>query len=47
VTPVDIVVIARRPAVDLSLAELADRLSRLLGLDQVQVAVNIQDSTVV
>ena len=33
-TPVDIVVIARRPAVDLSLAELGDRLSRLLGLSK-------------
>ncbi len=46
-SPVDIVVIARRPAVDLSLAELGDRLSQLLGLGQVQVPVKIQDSSVV
>ena len=34
--PLDIVVIARRPGIDLSLAELAVRLSALLGLDQPQ-----------
>jgi ribonuclease P protein component len=32
--PLDIVVIARRPGIDLSLADLGDRLSQLLGADR-------------
>ena len=46
-TAVDIVVIARRPAVGLSLAELGDRLSQLLGLARSQVPGNHQDSSVI
>ena len=46
-TAVDIVVIARRPAVGLSLAELGDRLSQLLGLIKPQVPGNHQDSAVI
>ena len=46
-TAVDIVVIARRPAVGLSLAELGDRLSQLLGLIKPQVPGNNQDSSVI
>ena len=42
-TAVDIVVIARRPAVALSLAELGDRLSRLLDLKKQQSPENHQD----
>jgi ribonuclease P protein component len=41
--PVDIVVIARRPGIDLGLAELGDHLSRLLGLESSQVAGKYQD----
>ena len=46
-TAVDIVVIARRPAVGLSLAELGDRLSHLLGLAKPQVPGNHQDFSVI
>ena len=42
--PLDIVVIARRPGVDLSLAELAIRLSGLLGLKRTQSLEKDQDS---
>ena len=42
--PVDLVVIARRPGVELSLAELAIRLSGLLGLKRAQGAEKNQDS---
>ena len=42
--PLDIVVIARRPGIDLSLADLGERLSRLLGLDRPQGAGKTQDS---
>jgi len=40
----DIVVIARRPGIDLSLADLGLRLSSLLGLDHSQPSGKIQDS---
>ena len=40
----DIVVIARRPGIDLSLVDLGLRLSSLLGLDRTQTAEKIQDS---
>jgi ribonuclease P protein component len=43
--PVDIVVIARRPGIDLCLAELGVRLSGLLGLNRPQTSEKIQDST--
>ncbi len=41
--PVDIIVIARRPGIDLGLVELGEHLSRLLGLDAPQVAGKAQD----
>lgn len=41
----DIVVIARRPGIDLSLAELGLRLSGLLGLDRTQPSGTTQDSS--
>ena len=41
--PVDIVVIARRPGIDLSLADLAERLSRLTGLDRAQIPGKAQE----
>jgi ribonuclease P protein component len=43
--PFDIVVIARRPGIDLSLAQLAVRLSALLGSKRSQTTEKIQDST--
>lgn len=42
--PVDIVVIARRPGIDLSLADLTDRLARLVVLDRAQITGKPQDS---
>jgi len=40
----DVVVIARRPGIDLSLAELGVRLSVLLDLNRSQTSEKIQDS---
>jgi len=40
----DVVVIARRPGIDLSLLELDERLARLLGLDRSQMAGNKRES---
>jgi ribonuclease P protein component len=42
--PLDIVVIARRPGVDLNLAELGIRLSGLLDLERFQTIEKSQDS---
>lgn len=42
--PLDIVVIARRPGIDLSLADLAVRLAALLGAKRPQTTEKIQDS---
>lgn len=42
--PLDIVVIARRPGIDLSLAELAVRMPALLGVKRTQTTEKIRDS---
>jgi ribonuclease P protein component len=43
--PLDIVVIARRSAVDLSLEELSSRLARLLGAVESQVPENTKENS--
>lgn len=41
--PVDLIVIARRPGIDLGLAELEAHLSRLLAVQSAQVSGKVQD----